>query len=348
MDCVFVKGNSFLSITSTLTPFLEGEILVGSKTNDYTGIILNIQRFSTDDGPGIRTTVFLMGCDLSCHWCQNPETWSLTPQVVWYQDRCIGACHCISVCPKKALSLTPEGLQIDRQQCNSCGECIPVCPSKAIDLLGTPRSVDEVFSEVMRDKPFYDESGGGVTLSGGDPLFQHHFTHRLLQRLKKARIHTALDTAGYSSAPIFKKVVQLSDLTLFDLKIMDPDQHKDCTGGSLDPILENAKWLGGEVNTVWIRTPIIPNLTDSSANITAIAAFIRLYMPNVEQWDLLGFNKLCNPKWQRLNRPFRCANTPLVSEKHMMHLLEIAKESQVEKITWSGVTQEATSHKSTK
>ncbi len=233
-------------------------------------------------------------------------------------------------------------MQIDRQRCDSCRECVPACPSKAIELLGTPQTVDEVITEVSRDRPFYEESGGGVTLSGGDPLFQHQFSQRLLQKLKKAGIHTTLDTAGYSSASIFKKLVQLSDLTLLDLKILDPDQHKICTGVPIHPILENAKWLGGTVNTAWIRTPIIPGFTDSPSNIAAIATFIRLYMPNVEQWDLLGFNKLCGPKWQRLDRTFPCADTPLIKEKHMSRLMEIAQSSQVEKITWSGVTQEST------
>ena len=343
-----VQWKSFSKLNWQLTSLPEGEILVGTKTKDQTGIVLNIQRFSTDDGPGIRTTVFLMGCDLHCHWCQNPETWSLTPQLVWYQDRCIGARHCLSVCPKNALSLTQDGMQIDRQQCNGCGECIPVCPSKALELLGTPRTVSEVVTEVVRDRPFYEESDGGVTLSGGDPLFQHHFSYSLLQNFKEVGIHTALDTAGFSSPPIFRKLVELSDLVILDLKIMDANQHKTYTGVSLQPILDNARWLGGEANKVWIRTPIIPHQTDSPSNIAAIAAFIRLYMPNVEQWDLLGFNKLCSQKWQRLDRPFLCAETPLISEKHMSKLMEIAQNSQVEKITWSGVTQEATARKLTK
>jgi pyruvate formate lyase activating enzyme len=320
---------------------------VGNKKIESTGIILNIQRFSVDDGPGIRTTVFLMGCDLHCHWCQNPETWSVTPQVVWYQDRCIGARHCVSVCPKAALSLTPKGMIINHQQCDSCGKCVPACPSKAMELLGTAHTVEEVVAAVSRDRLFYEESGGGVTLSGGDPLFQHQFSHIILQQLKKTGIHTALDTAGYSNAAIFQKLVCFSDLTLLDLKIMDPDQHKIYTGVPLHPILENAKWLGGEEKIVWIRTPIIPKITDSPSNIAAIAAFIRLNMPNVTQWDLLGFNKLCNPKWERLDRPFPCADTPLVTEKQMIHLMEVAQESQVEKITWSGVTQEATAKPST-
>lgn len=311
---------------------------------DQIGVVLNIQRFSTEDGPGIRTTVFLMGCALRCQWCQNPETWSLTPQVVWYKDRCIGAHHCITACPQEALVLTPAGLRINRERCNSCGECAPVCPSKAIELLGTERSVEDIVSEVLRDRPFYEESGGGVTLSGGDPLIQQQFAYSLLQRFNKEGLHTALDTAGFSSRQVFEKLVQQTDLVLFDLKLMDPNKHQESIGFPLDPILENAQWLGGQDQPVWIRTPIIPGFTDHPQNIAAIAAYIRLYMPNVERWDLLGFNKLCKAKWERLDKPFPCAETLLVSENQMTQLMEIASDSQIEHITWSGVTQESANH----
>jgi pyruvate formate lyase activating enzyme len=307
-----------------------------------TGIVLNVQRFSTEDGPGIRTTVFLMGCALRCQWCQNPETWTVTPQVVWYKDRCIGARHCLSACPKEALTLTPDGMMIDRQLCDSCGKCTPVCPAKAIEMLGTKRTVEDIVAEVLRDQPFYEESGGGVTISGGDPLFQYQFALALLERFHQERIHTAIDTAGFGKASIFQQMVDLTDLVLFDLKIMKSTQHQHHTGVPLDSILENAKWLGGQEKAVWIRTPIIPGITDQPDNIAAIAAFIRLHMPNVERWDLLGFNKLCKAKWERLDRPFPCADILLVSEKHMTHLVETAKDSQVEQITWSGVTQEST------
>lgn len=321
---------------------MNGDLLLPKAATNQIGLVLNIQRFSTEDGPGIRTTVFLMGCALRCQWCQNPETWSLTPQVVWYKDRCIGAQHCITTCPQNALTLTQEGLRINRKRCDSCGECAPVCPSKAIELLGTERSVDDVVNEVLRDRPFYEESGGGVTLSGGDPLFQHQFASALLQRFNNEGLHTVLDTAGFSRREDFEKLVQQTDLVLFDLKLMDPNQHQEYTGVMLEPILENAKWLGGQDQPVWIRTPIIPGFTNQPQNIAAIAAFIRLYMPNVERWDLLGFNKLCKAKWERLDKLFPCAETALVSEKQMTQLIEIASDSQIEHITWSGVTQEST------
>ncbi|MFX1566654.1 MAG: glycyl-radical enzyme activating protein, partial [Promethearchaeota archaeon] len=294
-----------------------------------TGRVLNIQRFSTEDGPGIRTTVFLMGCALKCQWCQNPETWTVTPQLVWYQDRCIGIQHCLSACPNNALSLTADGMKITRNLCDGCGACIPVCPTKALELLGSERTVEDVVAEVLRDKPFYEESSGGVTLSGGDPLFQHQFAHKLLLRFSKEGLHRALDTAGYASQEIFQKITKESDLVLLDLKQMNPDLHKKYTGVPLEPILANAKWLGEQEKPVWIRTPIIPGLTDSPNNIAAIAAFIRLHLPNVERWDLLGFNKLCKAKWHRLDRAFPCEDTQLVSEKQITALVETAKNSQI-------------------
>lgn len=234
-------------------------------------------------------------------------------------------------------------MRVNRKQCNGCGACAPVCPAKAIEVLGTKRSVTEVEAEVLRDRPFYEESGGGVTLSGGDPLFQGGFAEALLARLKASRLHTALDTAGYASPEQFQALVKLSDLVLLDLKLMAPALHRASTGVALGPILHNAKWLGTQPKVVWIRTPVIPGFTDNPRNIAAIAAFIRQHLPTVERWDLLGFNKLCVSKWQRLDMSFTCANTSLVSERQMAQLVGIAQESHVSRITWSGVTREAAS-----
>ncbi len=311
-------------------------------------MVFHIQRFSTEDGPGIRTTVFLKGCAMQCMWCQNPESWSLLPQIVWYEDKCIAAQHCISACPNHALTLTPRGMQIDRSTCDACGLCVRECPTKALDILGSEYTVAEVVAKVLRDQPFYEESNGGVTLSGGDPLFQFHFSRALLIRFKQENIHTAIDTAGYSPPDQFQILTSLANLILFDLKLLDADRHREYTGVPLQPILDNAKWLGTQEQPLWIRTPIIPGYTDNPENIRAIAQFIKNQLPNVKRWDLLGYNNLCKGKWHRLDMSFPCEATSLVSEAQMMQLMQIARTAKVAHLRWSGVTQEAAAAASSK
>jgi pyruvate formate lyase activating enzyme len=305
----------------------------------HVGRVLNMQRFSTEDGPGIRTTVFLQGCALRCKWCQNPESWELKPHLVWYADRCIGARHCIEACPENALTLTERGMRIDRNACTGCGECSRVCPANALEILGKEMAVDEVIDAVVRDRPFYDESGGGVTLSGGDPAAQAAFSTTLMEGLREKAIHTAIDTAGYATRETFAELVGLSDLVLFDLKQMDTELHQEYTGVGLDRIIENAKWLGAQRKTVWIRTAIIPGYTDQEANISAVASFIRERMPNVERWDLLCYNNLSVSKWHRLDMRYELEDVPLVSAEKIEKLAEIATGSGVQ-VIWSGVVQE--------
>ena len=306
---------------------------------DEIGRVLNIQRFSTEDGPGIRTTVFLQGCALRCKWCQNPESWQLKPQLVWYADRCIGARHCLDACPEHALNLTEEGMRIDRNACTGCGECCRVCPTNALEILGIEMSVSDVVHQVWRDQPFYEQSHGGVTLSGGDPLFQPQFSTALLQRLRERGIHTAIDTAGHGRQETFAQLVSLSDLVLFDLKQMDSQLHQQYTGVGTDKILDNARWLGTQAKKVWIRTAIIPGHVDQDAAVSAIASFIEKYMPNVERWDLLCYNNLSVSKWQRLDMPYALEHLPSVSRDTIVRLAELAKASGVH-VTWSGVVQE--------
>lgn len=301
------------------------------------GRVLNIQRFSTEDGPGIRTTVFLQGCFLRCKWCQNPESWDRKPHLVWYSDRCIAAQNCLPACPKNALALKKDGIKIDRCACNGCGECALVCPAKALEILGKEMSFEEVLEQLIRDLPFYEESDGGVTLSGGDPLFQPEFSQAILQKLQEKKIHTAIDTAGYSSKETFSKLVNLSDLILFDLKQMDQTLHKEQTEISLERIIQNAKWLGKQKKKVWIRTPIIATYTDQEENILAMVSFIKEHLFNVvERWDLLTYNNLSVSKWKRLDLDYELKDLLLISREKIDRLAEIAKRSDVP-VTWSGV-----------
>ncbi len=320
------------------------------------GTTFNIQQFSTEDGPGIRTTVFLKGCPLRCAWCHNPEGMRPQPELVWHDGRCIAARECLRLCPVQALALTPVGMVIDRQACTVCGLCAEACPAGALEVIGRQWTPEALFTEVAKDAVFFQTSHGGVTVSGGEPLLQVEFVEAFL-RLCKGRgeasagpadaspLHIALDTCGLAPWAHFQRLLPLVDLVLYDLKLVDTQAHRAACGADNALILENARRLAAAGKPLWIRTPIIPSYgeppgvkgTAEAENIAAIGEFIRTQLPTVERWDLLAYTNLGKPKYHRLDRRYALEDVPLLTQAEMEALHAVAV-AQVPVAVWSGAT----------
>jgi len=303
-----------------------------------TGMVFNMQRDSTEDGPGIRTTVFLKGCLMHCPWCHNPESIKPDPELVWYDIKCIGCRKCINSCPRHALSFSHNGIVINRSRCIGCGECTKFCPSGALQIYGKEYTVKEAADIVLRDKVFYEKSGGGITISGGEPSLQVDFIIALMQVMREEKVHIALDTCGGVKWQTLKSIVELSDLVLYDIKCMDSDNHLKYTGISLELVLENAKEITKTGKPMWIRTPIIPGYTDSDENVKSISRFIKDNLPSVQRYDLLAFNNLCVPKYRRLDRTWVFNDKSAISQDKMENLAAIAKREGLNFVNWSGMT----------
>jgi pyruvate formate lyase activating enzyme len=302
------------------------------------GLVTNIQRCSTEDGPGIRTTVFFKGCPLNCLWCHNIETIDPNPVVVWYKTKCIGDQACVRECPESALELTEDGMKIDRTLCTLCGQCEDACPTGAIKVMGKPWNSKDLVEELLRDKIFFETSGGGVTLSGGEPTFQAEFAAEVAEGLRQSGVHVALDTSGYCSEKVFRDILKHVDMVLYDLKMMDAKKHMEYTGVPVNRVLANARIVGESGKQVWIRTPVIPGHTDDEDNIRAIARFIVEKMPSVERYDLLAFNRMCTEKYALFNLVYPLKDADLVSEETMESLAEVARNEGVSFVAWSGMT----------
>lgn len=301
-------------------------------------MVFNIQLHSTEDGPGIRTSLFFKGCSMRCPWCHNPEGIKPSPELIWYEMRCLGAKDCLKACPKEALNLTPDGLIINRKRCDACGQCATACPASALEVIGKSYTVDELAAKALQDRVFYEKSDGGVTLSGGEASLQADFSVALMERLRKEKIHLALDTCGGTKWPTLQRLVNLADLVLYDLKTMDSAKHRKFTGIPLNLVLENARKISKTGKPMWVRTPIIPGVNDSVENIRQSARFIKGNLPTVERYDLLAFNNTCASKYQRLGLNWNLEKEGLIPEETMEKLVCAAKEEGLECVHWSGLT----------
>ncbi|MCK4793124.1 MAG: glycyl-radical enzyme activating protein [Desulfobacteraceae bacterium] len=280
------------------------------------GIIFDIQRYSIHDGPGIRTTVFFKGCPLGCFWCQNPESQSNEAEVFLIRSNCRLCGRCVAVCPTGASSLLEDSSAIDRSKCIGCGKCVEVCPGEARKLVGSYVTKDEVMREVMKDVKFYENPGGGVTLSGGDPTAQPEFALSILQSSKEEDLHTVLDTCGYVAWSTMKRLLEYTDLVFLDIKIIDAAKHLKATGRDNRLILENAKRIAG-YRQMRVRVPMIPNFNDSPEDVRAITRFVREELGGIDM-DLLPYNKLGEMKYKRLGK--RCFTAEAQSDEEMQWL----------------------------
>ncbi len=317
----------------------------GKETENREATVLEIQRMSTEDGPGIRTTVFFKGCSLKCTWCHNPESIAPYPQLHWVGNRCIGCKTCLETCRKGMLVLTETGMRIDRAGCEGCGECAEECPSTALEMMGEKWKLDDLVAEVVKDKAYFDKSDGGITISGGEPGLQPQFAAAFLKALKEQGVQTALDTCGLCSQKALEMILPYATMVLFDLKEMAPERHKQLTGSDNDQILSNLKFVADftqsyvHPKSMWIRTPIIPGATDRDENILEIGAFIAANIsPAVERWELCAFNNLCADKYQRLDLTWEFEESELMRQEDMERLAEIARRSGVNPdiVHWSG------------
>lgn len=284
------------------------------------GLLFNIQKFSTNDGPGIRTTVFFKGCPLHCPWCSNPESQSTVPQVMWDRGKCIHCLRCVEICPNRALA-EDDGKIVCNSGCTGCRMCIPECPKKALTLAGKFYTVEEVVRICLQDQVFYDGSGGGVTLSGGEPLMCADFAEKLLRALKTENIHTAVETTGFVSAKTFAQLMPLIDLFLFDCKHYDSKKHAEVVGVPNTQILANMRTAVAVKKEVIVRIPVIPNFNSS---LDDAAGFCRILKKiGAKRINLLPFHQFGEKKYEFLSKPYQLSGISAMHEPDLQEYHQV-------------------------
>jgi pyruvate formate lyase activating enzyme len=289
------------------------------------GMVFDIQRFSLHDGPGVRTILFLKGCSLRCKWCSNPESQLSSPELLYTKSLCKLCGNCVNACPENALSLTTTGLEINRSLCSACGLCAAACNTGALEISGKEYSVDETVSSLLKDRFYYEVSGGGVTISGGEPLLQDEFVKSILIKLKSLNIHTAVETAGLVEWKAIKNILDYTDLFLYDIKHLQNEKHISGTGDENNLILENLKKLLDSGAEVIIRYPLIPGFNMDREYVFQLIDFLLLLKVNTIH--LLPYHNLGISKYWRLNRVYELSNLSPPSSEEIKEIEMILRDN---------------------
>jgi pyruvate formate lyase activating enzyme len=289
------------------------------------GIVFDIQRFSVHDGPGIRTIVFMKGCPLRCLWCSNPESQHRETQLMYIKRNCIGCGRCTEACPSDALRLHPA-FNVDYAKCDMCGKCTDVCYSEALSFSGQERTIDEIVHELGKDNIHYKRSGGGITLSGGEPLSQPEFAVELLKKCKAKGWHTAIETTAFTSPYVLDQVLPWLDLVLLDIKHTDNRKHQEFVGQSNEMILNNARYIGQFGIPMIIRVPVVPTFNDEINELKDIAVFAKS-IKGVKEINLLPYHRLGENKYGYLNFDYRMKGIEPPTKEKMLSLKNIVEES---------------------